>query len=58
MIRDEKALISIAFLGRADFEAYPANSRMKKPANALTWQAFYLVAGERNQLYLLLRAAA
>jgi hypothetical protein len=45
MTRDEKALIFMGLRGRTTFTRFRANPRMKKPANALTWRAFYLVAG-------------
>jgi hypothetical protein len=45
MTCDEKALIFLAFLGLAILVCIHPKWRMKNPANALTWRAFYLVAG-------------
>jgi hypothetical protein len=45
MTRREKALIFMAFREVAISARNPAILNMKKPANALTWRAFCLVAG-------------
>jgi hypothetical protein len=45
MTLDEKPLIFMPFGGFVIFARNPAIMPMRKPANVLTWRAFYLVAG-------------
>ncbi|MFY9900860.1 MAG: hypothetical protein WBG18_18745 [Xanthobacteraceae bacterium] len=45
MTHRDKALIFLALGGLTKIEGKSVNLRMKKPANALTWRAFNLVAG-------------
>jgi hypothetical protein len=51
VIRDQKPLIYMAFRGVSISARNGSILPMRKPANALTWQAFILVAGARNLLY-------